>query len=440
MISTSKDANPNYLAQVVQLTGLRKHGNADRLQCVDIDFQTVITGLDAQDGDIYIFFPVESQINSDFLTETNSFRDKTLNADPEKVGFFDEKGRVKAMKLRGEKSMGYIVPIGVVLKWAYGRDTTDPSMGDYIVENVGTEFDTINGIKLLNKYVIELKEQRLKEGKKPKLNRLVEGQVKLHVDTENLRRNAHKIGPNDHIAISYKTHGTSWWVGNLRVKTAITWFEKLAAKLKVRISTTEYDWVYGSRRVVKNANLKDPKAKDHFFGYDLWEGIKEEVKSKVPKGFTVYGEALGYDKNGKYIQSPYDYGQLPGEMRLEVYRITTTNDAGFTLELSHDAIGQFCQRTGLIQSTTFFNGLAKDVIPDVDVNDIDWNQKFIKALEKRFNEKPCFMCKNHVPEEGIVVRKESIFEYEAYKLKSFAFLEAETNMLDAGVIDLETEN
>ena len=118
MLTTSKDANKNYLAKVVKLEGVTKHSNADRLQTVKIDFNTVITGMDAKDGDIYVYFPVESKINEMFLAETNSYSDKEMNIDSDKKGYFGRKGRVKATRLRGEKSMGYIVPIQTVVKWA----------------------------------------------------------------------------------------------------------------------------------------------------------------------------------------------------------------------------------------------------------------------------------------------------------------------------------
>ena len=50
------------------------------------------------------------------------------------------------------------------------------------------------------------------------------------------------------------------------------------------------------------------------------------------------------------------------------------------------------------------------------------------------------MCNNKVPEEGIVVRKESLFSCDSYKLKSFRFLEFETKQLDKGESDIESEN
>ena len=202
MITKSKNHNPNYLAKVVQLKNLKKHSNADRLQTVQIDFQTVITGLDANEGDIYVYFPIESKISKDLLSFTNSFRDKTLNKDQDKAGFFDNNCRVRAMKLRGEKSMGYIVPVNQVESW----------VGEFIkTTDVGEEFDTIGNKLIVEKYKLPQKgTPTSKQGKEPKVSRLIEGQVHLHADTENLRRNADKIQPEDVVSITYKTHGTSW--------------------------------------------------------------------------------------------------------------------------------------------------------------------------------------------------------------------------------------
>ena len=443
MLTTSKDANPNYLCKIVQLKNLRKHSNADRLQVVDINFQTVITGMDAKDGDVYVFFPLESKISSDFLSHTNSFRHSELNRDKEAKGFFEDNCRVRAVKLRGEKSMGYIVPAEVVFEWA--NYIYDP-MGE-----VNVEFDTINGIKLIEKYQIPTKgASNTKANKKPKVSRIIEGQVHLHVDTENLRNNSHKVNPEDTISITYKTHGTSWWVSNVLVKRRLGLLERLLRFFGVKVRDTEYDLVYGSRKVVKNAELKDPKAKDHFYGYDLWEDIKNEVGEFIPKGWTLYGEMLGYDRNGGMIQKDFDYGCTPdGPVRhkLEVYRITNTTPDGLVTELSYPEIKEFCDRVGLTASKLFYYGTAmgwfSPRVPESELYLLDerfFNERFVKYLEEEYNDKNCFMCVNKVPEEGIVVRKESLFQYEAYKLKSFAFLEKETKQLDSGESDIESEN
>lgn len=453
MLTTSKNANPNYLCKVVALKGLKKHGNADRLQTVTIDFNTVITGLDAKDGDVYVYFPVEGKISKEFLSFTNSFRDSSLNTKPSEVGFFEDNCRVKAMKLRGEKSMGYIVPARLVEQWA--------SLDGAIVDYVGQEFDTINGKLLVEKYEVARKAGREdKQGKTPKLSRLVEGQVRLHVDTENLRKNAHKIKPEDTVSITYKTHGTSWWVSNVLVKRKLSFLERLLRKLGVSVNEFEFDLVYGSRRVVKNKDFEDPKGKDHYFGYDLWEDIKNIVGEHIPKGWTLYGEMLGYDRNGKEIQKGYDYGCDPEgggtlnnpnriiksfkpQHKLEVYRITNTTVDGQVTELSYPEIKEFCDRVGLDAPVLFYYGKVGSLYATEEYlgQTLPFDEtKFVTALEKVYNEKDCFMCTNKVPEEGIVVRKESLFNCESYKLKSFRFLEWESKELDKGESDTESEN
>lgn len=493
MIEISKNANKNYLCKIVKISNLRPHSNADRLQMTSIDFQDVVVGVDVKEGDVMVFFPLECKINSDFLSYTNSFRNKELNQDKEKAGFFEENCRVKAVKLRGEKSMGYLVPSVQVSAW---------SGFNIIKDDINQEFDTIGGMKLVEKYFVPVKQSNnVKQGKKPRLSRLIEGQVHLHVDTENLRKNIHKINPEDTISITYKTHGTSWWVSNVVVNRQLNIFERLLKSFGVKINTKYFDIIYGSRKVVKNKHF-DPRGKDHFFGYDLWADIKDKVADKIPKGYSLYGECLGFTKDGAYIQSGYDYGvrlNKDGKMnigdkvikkshkpflsnnkintiksittnpntgnkaftfkeddsivdavmctlynnetfKLEVYRITHTTPDGLVTELSYPEITEFCERVGLTPSHLFYYGKAGDYLNESYVDVRDFQESLVKTLEEEYNEKDCFMCKNSVPEEGIVLRKENLFNCEAYKLKSFKFLKQESDELDKGVSSIEEEN
>lgn len=432
MISISKNANTNYLAKIVKLANVEKHPNADRLQVTSIDFQNVILGLDAKVGDLYVFFPLECQIDSEFLSYTNSFRHKELNKNKEVAGFFEDNGRVRAVKLRGEKSMGYVVPLKQV------EDFVSKDLSEF----VGQEFDTIGDKLFVKKYFIERKVTRNKSnGKKPKISRLVEGQVHLHVDTENFRKNVYRIDPNDNISISYKVHGTSFWVSNVLVKIPLDysqrfWNVTLALIFKTfRFKRqTEYDYVYGSRRVVKNEH--ETKNKEHFYGHDLWGEIKDELKEFIPKGYTFYGECVGYTKEGKPIQKDYDYGCEVGQRKIYIYRITFTNEDGLVYNLSTARAKHFCEHYNLNYVPVFYVGKAKDVFPDIKVDE-QWRQNFIHKLEEKYNEKNCYICKNNVPEEGIVIRKENTFLFEAYKLKSFSFLEKETKLLDKGEENME---
>lgn len=440
----TQNKESNYLCKVVKLEGVRKHSNADRLQVVNIGMNTVITGLDAKDGDIYVYFPLESKISEDFLSFTNSFRDSTLNADPYAKGFFEKNCRVRAMNLRGERSMGYIVPIFQVLSWS----GLSQGQVDY-----GVEFDTINGKLLVEKYVVPTrKSNNTSTGKQPKLNRLVDGQVNLHIKTKNLRHVPDAIKPNDTISITYKTHGTSWWVANVLVKRKLSLLEKVGQFLGLSVQDKEYDVMYGSRNVVKNRAFEDPKGQDHFYGYDLWEDIKKEIGHLIPKGFTLYGEMVGYDKNGGEIQKGFDYGCKPNginkpdlvpmtpQSKLEVYRITQTNPDGVVTELTYPEIKEFCDERGLNVPYLFFYGKAGEwmtVNRGGYYTDKEFGVQFVEALEDSYNEKDCFMCENKVPEEGIVIRKEKLIGCESYKLKSFRFLEMETKQLDKGETNIE---
>ena len=83
ILKTSEKANRNYLAKIIRIDNLRKHPNADRLQITTIDGNNVITGLDASEGMLYVYFPLECAINKEYLSYSNSFEDKTLNLDTE---------------------------------------------------------------------------------------------------------------------------------------------------------------------------------------------------------------------------------------------------------------------------------------------------------------------------------------------------------------------
>lgn len=92
----------NYAASCCILDTKINHPNADKLQGWLVKGTTIWTNLSYKEGEEVIYFPVGCVINKHLLSWMNLFRDKTLNSHPDKSGFFDIKGRVKALKLRGE--------------------------------------------------------------------------------------------------------------------------------------------------------------------------------------------------------------------------------------------------------------------------------------------------------------------------------------------------
>lgn len=405
----------NYLAKIVELPAPRPHPNADRLQVFVVDFENIITDLSYKEGDVVVVFPLECQINESLLSYLNCFRESELNRDKEAKGFFEKHRRVRAVKLRGEKSGGFCIRLENFSAWALENRL---SLGNIVV---GTEFDSIGDTLVCNKYEPTVKGSATKSKTQPKgFSRLVDGQFHLHEDTENLRRNMYKLNLEDTISITYKLHGTNAVFANVLTKVKKPWW-------KFWGETTVYSDVYSSRRVVKN------KFKNGFYSTDLWGEMNDELKTKIPKGFSLYGEIVGYGSDGSWIQKGYDYGCNPKEKKFYLFRVTFTNVDGHVFELSWPQIEAFAAKYGFDTPKCFYYGtvlgyLKQFVLINWEANDL-WREFLLRNLEEMYNEKDCYLSIG-VPEEGIVVRKESLFDFEAYKLKSFRFLEYETKQND----------
>ncbi len=441
MFKISEKSNPNYLAQIIKLENIQPHPNADRLQIAVVQGNSVIVSLDAKEGDVYVYFPLECAINKEFLSWSNSFSDKTMNSDTEIAGFFGKQGRVKAVKLRGAPSMGYAVPRNKLEMWLSEKEKKAVIISDDLI---GKEFDSYNDIIICEKYVnlVALKKQNKEKKNQKKVVRepkVVDSQFHFHINTPQLRKLVHNISPNDYIAITRKLHGTSWVAARLLCNKRLTWQEKVLKKFSVKIVDTEYDLLWASRRVLKNGYLEVGN-KDHFYSYDLWEDIAKSVEYAIQDSITLYGEAVGYLKTGGYIQNGYDYGCEPGTFKTYIYRITTTNRSGQVYEFSHKQVKEYCERFGLTMVPELYYGKAKDLYPDLSVKE-HWHENFLQRLIDDYLEKDCDLCvsqKKSVPDEGICLRKD-IFDIEVYKLKSFKFLEWETKQLDdENFVDMES--
>lgn len=429
--------NKNYLAQVVRLENLRPHPNANKLQIVSVFGNQIVTGLDAKEGDLYVFFPLECAINADYLAFSNSFEDTDKNEDNTKRGFFNKHGRVRAIRLRSERSEGYIVPASDINNYLEDR-----KVKFRISEaDAGTEFDTVDGILFCKKYINPVALRKLenankKQNKKAvRVSKIIENQFRLHADTVQLKRNIQNISPEDWVTISYKMHGTSAVFGRVVCRKPLKWYERALKKLGVNVVDTQYDLVYSSRKVIKNQYAD--KVNNSYYDTDIWAIFAKRVEDKLKDGISLYGEIVNQMPNGKWIQTNYDYGHEPCTAEFYVYRITYTNLSGDVFEFTTNQLVRYCEKFGLKYVPVFYYGQAKGVYPDLSLDD-HWHENFLARLIQQFNEKDCFLCKNEVPEEGVVIAKEGDV-FEAYKLKSFRFLERESEELDRGEVDIETQ-
>lgn len=185
----TKNASVNYLAKVVEIKDFFPHPNPEvtKLKICKVDGYNMIVGINEKEG-VYVYFPALSQINSNLLSYANLYRHGNLNSNPEKTGFFEDNGRVKAIKLKGMVSEGFLLPFEVLQNWL--MDSVNKKIEDE-ESCINKEFDAVehNGkeIWINKKYIII--EQRTYGSNEPKeranvkkYDKLVEGQFRFHYD------------------------------------------------------------------------------------------------------------------------------------------------------------------------------------------------------------------------------------------------------------------
>lgn len=462
-LQISKNANVNYLSKVVDIQEFVKHPDpkVERLKCAVIDGFIITVGIDSEPGK-YIYFPVLSQINPNLLQYLNLYRNKDLNKDPEKTGYFEDKGIVKAINLRGVKSEGFLLPL--------------VDLQNFIVESVNvelpdpepnTEFDEVEHAGkvfwISQKYVAPVQKTpgtpgSSKERKKKKgLDKIIDEQFRFHYDTVILKKCPHVIKPDDIIHISSKWHGTSGISAYVLCHKKLNWKEKIA-KWLTKFPFDVYDYIYSSRTVIKN-RYYNTEVTSGYYGCDVWEYADKYLKPYLEKGMTLYYEIVGYLPNGSMIQKDYDYGCVPpvqvtdpetGEQvvqykqgrqfKVMIYRITITNVDGKVHEFSAHEVQTWCKNRSLTPVIEYYYGYAFALYPDIQ-QDENWSTNFMTALA---NDKNFYMeenspeCNNKVPHEGLVIKRESM-KSEAWKVKCFKFLGKEQDAALAGESNIEDQ-
>lgn len=452
----SKNANVNYLAKIVKIENFHKHSDPEvtKLKCCCIDGFNIITGIDSEPG-LYVYFPTACCINPKFLSYANLYRHENLNDDPTKNGMFEDNGRVKAIRLRGELSEGFIIPIVVLQNWVMSTVNVELNVEE------GVEFDSVehDGKQFwVNKKYIPKNTRTPGEpgsgnsgkGKQPKgLDKIIENQFRFHYDTVLIKKCPHVLHPSDLISITSKVHGTSGISAYVLCKQELNWKQKIARWLTGE-EFDKYDYLYSSRSVIKN-QYYNKSVQGGFYGVDVWKYADDIVRPCLSKGMTAYYEIIGFLPNGGYIQKNYDYGCLPPvgdeaytygkHFKVQIYRVTITDVSGKVHEFSAREVQLWAQMVGLVPVEQYYYGYAKDLYPDLDPSE-HWNENFLSKLA---NDKNFYMecnsptCDNKVPHEGIVIKIENM-KSEAFKLKCFKFLDGEGKALDKGEVDIESES
>ena len=409
--------NQNYCAYVVRVSEVHKVDGLDNLVAIkELGFNALVSK-NVQVGDLMLIFPAETKLHSDFCHNNNLFRDKNLNADQTKSGFFDNT-RVKAIKFKKNISNAFATELKSL---SYlGIDTDALKEGD--------NFNLINGVEICKKYYP--RNQSNNTPKQPKVKvkkeeRITKDLMPEHVDTAHYLRCDRMINDDTYIIVTHKLHGSSARFAHQICKRKLSWAEKALKFLGFKIQEFEYDYLAGSRRVIKDAS----KNQQHYYKDDVWTKQLKRIQHVIPKGVQIFGEILGWCDESP-LQQDYTYNVPFGEIDFYIYRIANVNEDGVVIDWSWDAIKKFCEEKGLKHVPEIYRGPKSDFIVD-------------NYIDKRYHEMGMTQCvplsHPELPDEGVVIRIDNGLVPNFYKVKGPIFYLHEGIVIDKGGVDIETQ-
>ena len=463
----------SYCGYITKLQNVRPHSNADRMKLADCFGNTVCVGIDTPEDTLLIYFPTDGQLSTEYCEHNNLVRKKDENGN-NIGGYMDpDKRNVTAIKLRGEKSDGLVMPLESLA--FTGVDISTFKMGDTIT--------VVNGHEICKKYIpVNKKAPRVSEGNRTRKKKVPIAPLFVeHADTEQLAYNMDAFKPGDEIEITLKMHGTSQRTGYLPVFKGYkrTLWDKICRRAGEPIY--EWDYVSGTRRtVLENFD-------GGFYGSNAFRKQHENLfRGKLWKGETVYYEVVGFTDDGTSIMAScsnkklndkefvkkygdttvFSYGCSPtgtkrmvgedadGRFMIDmtapksdiyVYRMTMTNEDGNIVEYTPNFMRYRCELMGVKTVPVLWKGIIPEKIPVIGNNDemgapnlknIDAGE-YIKFKAEEFYDGPDPIGKTHV-REGVVIRILNRPKFCAYKHKNWYFKALEGIVkVDAEAPDME---
>ena len=440
-----------YCGYITTLKNVRSHPNADRMKLADCFGNTVCVGLDAAEGEIVVYFPTDGQLSVEFCQVHDLVRRKDENGNPAGGYLEPDKRNIRAIRLRGEKSDGLVMPLSCLAYTGVNLDEI----------KVGDQITTVNGHEICCKYIPRSNSSnRRHQGGGNRTRKVKVPTAPLfteHADTEQLAYNLGAFKSGDEIEITLKMHGTSQRTGYLPVLQGYK--RNLWDRICRRAGTPVYDWGYvsGTRRVVLD------NYEGGFYGSNAFrEQHSKTFEGKLMKGETVYAEIVGFTDTGAPIMSSasnkklndkefikqygeetvFSYGCEPNPKSLVVadpsanevvgvkiplapqsdiyvYRMTMTNEDGFVVEYTPDFMRYRCEQMGVKCVPLLWKGNIPEHPGSKDDPTITAGE-WVKNLAERFYDGPDPIGKTHI-REGVVVRVLNRPKFCAYKHKNFAF-------------------
>lgn len=352
-----------YNAVVARLGNVREHPNADRLRLATVLGSQVVVGIDANEGELGIYFPTDGKLSLEYCTKNDLYPRYEIDDAGKKTkvggGMFDPKNsRVRAQNLRSVKSDGYFASLDSV---AYtGVNLTD------LYE--GYQFHTLNDHLICEKYYTPQTLRAMKGGTKPLRKKNV--MMPEHLETAQFAYSLGGIPPGSICYLTLKQHGMSHRLAHVAedVERPTRWYHKLL-RLTPK-SHTEWKVIHGTRRVVlgDQNDTDGGYYGDHAFRFRATESLEGNLR----KGEVVYGEIVGYHSETGLImgsvstknlrkdegfksmfdgappaEMKYTYNCLPGECEFYVYRICHADESGHLIELSWPQVKARCSELGV---------------------------------------------------------------------------------------------
>jgi hypothetical protein len=415
-----KPQNANYAATVVEIKNIIPLENCDNVVATTFfGFQAII-GKDNAVGTIGIVFPAETQLSDEYCYNNDLYRHGDKNHDESKKGYLEDNRRIKAVKFRGHNSSCLFMPL----------DSLKYTRIDTSLLNVGDEFDMLSGKEICKKYQVERKiSNKGAKALEKKFSRVDAKHMPEHYDSSNFFKYSDMIAPTADIIVTQKLHGTSIRIGHTLAKRKFNLVERVLERFGVPIQTHTHDYVFGSRKVIKDIN--NPY-QNHFYDTDIWTEQGKKLVGMLPENYIVYGELIGWTGDHKEIQKDYTYSIPKGSTELYIYRIAIINSEGYQTDLSWQQVKEFCDKTGL----KYVPELWKGKMIDFDVKEFI-DVRFFDGLHGGYRNALYIGDNKDLVDEGVCIRVDGIVP-TILKAKSPIFFEHETKMLDTGEEDLES--
>lgn len=407
-----KPKNENYVATVIEVKAIIPIENCDNVVAVPVFGYQGIVSKDVKLGDLFLMFPPETRLSEAFVSQNNLYRHNDLNKDKDQKGYMEDNRRVRAVRFRGHVSNCLLMPLYSV---SFASDK-------WTQLQIGDSFDVINGIDICEKYVLPIKERGVREQTQKK-SRVDQRHMPEHMSTANFFKFQENIQPNEQIIITQKLHGTSIRIGNTYVKRKLSIWERIGRRCGINVNETEHDYIFGSRKVIKDANNPD---QNHYYDTDIWTDNGRKLEGLLPKNYLVYAELIGWTGQ-KEIQKNYSYCIPEGQAEMYIYRIAIVNEDGIVTDLSWKQVKEFCKNNGLKYVPELYTGEMRYVNVQ-NWMDARYAAGFSEALP----------LKEGIVDEGICIRVDGLVP-QIYKAKSPKFLEHETQMLTDEIEDIEAQ-